>query len=246
MQHMNDSRVKTSPIEFPRIRDDELDRVHAAAYRGEPYSVLALIQAFAEREMYVDAVAHAERLSQLGFAEASGALADWMEEVPEIDCLVHGGIDKWLRLKMAHAESERPGCGQAAFHVARHFANADNTEGARSWYLRAAAKGHEEAALCLGWMHVGGEGIEPNPLEAARWFMRSVAKEEASMLEVLDQDDVPVNRQIGWTDWELFGRLAGMLSSTQERIDLVRIVSTPVVLEAFGDEAIIPQGATLH
>lgn len=87
------------------------------------------------------------------------------------------GYAKWMRKAAEH------GCVQAQYKMGRFYSckkmgkdengiKIDKEETAR-WYLRAAAQGHQEAQLEIGYCFFNGEGVAQNYDEAIKWFRQA-------------------------------------------------------------------------
>jgi len=70
------------------------------------------------------------------------------------------------------------GNASAQTRLADHYSSvADFTE-AVTWYRKAALGGELEAQLSLASCYLAGQGVEKNPLEAARWLRAAAARLE--------------------------------------------------------------------
>ncbi len=209
------------------ISDDELEKIEPLAYQGCSTEIFYLIGGLVERCRIEEAKAHAERLISMGFLDASGALAaslyDSTNPPPCPDSV--SSDEQWLALMLPYATSTRPGCVSAAFDIAEFYERNGNHKEAFTWYLDAAQRGHEEAAISVGYAYMQGEGVQKNILEGARWFMRSLALYCDGTTS--DPEQWPVSRESGWRDWEWFGELFAELS-LDERVEFIKIISQPL------------------
>lgn len=200
--------------------DEAIAAAEPRAYEGHAGAINALIAGVVARGRVAEARRHAERIATLGYLEAYSALANHLH--------AYDGLQPndaaWADLMSRYAGSDRPGYPNAAFVLATHLDDAGQQTAALQWYRRAAEGSHEAAKIQLGYAYALGIGVTKNPLEAARWFMRSLSAEPTSTLTGVDTGEWPVSREEGWRDWPFLGELMEPLQ-LDERIALVHLVS---------------------
>lgn len=210
------------------IGDDELLVVEVEAYAGNVSSIYYFIGGLIERGRIEEAKRHADVLAGKGFPDANAALGEHLYLYAEYPSAVAELNDdqrfqKYLGLTAPYATSERPGAAVAAFDIGDELDNRQRHAEALPWFIRAAEHGHEEAAIALGYAYVEGLGVAVDILEGVRWFMRSLEMESGDT--VSDPGSWPVNREQGWWDHELLGRLTQQLND-DSREELRTIVSS--------------------
>lgn len=162
---------------------------------------------------------HTEALNKLGFFEASGSLAECMEE--ENDPTLSNEIFLYRKL---HAESNRMYAEKSAFDIATSIDPDCNTPESIRWVRRAAELGHEESAQALGTYLLTVDVTPENILEGIRWYFRSLSMEVMESW-YFDHSDDPVERDFGWTDWDFLGRLISE-QPTDTAIEIAVLVAT--------------------
>lgn len=208
------------------IGDDELLVVEVEAYSGNVSSIYYLIGGLIERGRIEEAKRHADVLARKGFPDANAALGEHLYLYAEYPSAVAELNDdqrfqKYLDLTAPYAKSERSGAAVAAFDIGDELDNRERHTEALPWFFRAAERGHEEAAIALGYAYVEGLGVAVNILEGVRWFMRSLEMEPGDAAS--DSGSWPVNREQGWWDSEFLGDLAKQLDEDEQKtlIELV-------------------------
>lgn len=214
------------------IGDADLLIVEKEAYSGNPSSIFYFIGGLVERGRIEEAIRHADVLAGKGYSDANAAVGEYLflyGECPSAIADLSDGqrLQRYLELTAAYATSERPGAVVAAFDIGNELQSRERHAEALPWFVRAAERGHEEAAIALGYAFTEGLGTAVNFLEGARWFMRSLEMEPVDS-NASDETKWPVNRENGWIDWMMFGEMAKSLNY-EDRIELMRIVSKPIV-----------------
>ena len=108
----------------------------------------------------------------LGGAEAKYKLAKRYEYGDGVEQNIEKAM-KWYRkaAKQGHAEA--------------HFYLASNGEGTE-WYRMAAENGHAGAQCYIGECFYGGEGVEQDYAEAAKWFQKAADQGNKAAKNQLD------------------------------------------------------------
>ena len=205
----------------PLLGDSALRAEYPKAIAGSAESIVLVIQGLAERLKLEEAEGLAEKLADKGLSLAWGALADAFYGP-------HGPLHdeaRWLELKTRHAEGGGLQADYAAFEIGCVQRTAGCFEQAVPWLQRAARGGIEEAAILLGFVYARGEGVAADPLEAVRWFLRSLSLVPAKS-PVSDVATWPVQRGLGWRDWVLYRELMRHASPAQ------RIAITDLIIPA--------------
>ena len=204
-----------------------------ADYPGESGGAIASfetqIRALAEHLQIEEAEALAGQLAEKGLSLAWGILADVFHGA---DGPLHDEA-RWLELKAKHAHAGGLRADLAAFEIACAHREAGRGEEAVDWLLRAAGQGCEEAAIVLGFAYANGEGLAADPLEAVRWFLRSLSL-APSASPLSDVATWPVARGMGWRDWELYRKLMRHASPAQR----VAITDLLIPSEYEGDASV--------
>lgn len=217
---------------MPNLIDDyDLQIIETEAHSGNVNSIFYFIGGLVERGRIEEAHRHVDDLMAKGYLEANAALGEHLYLFPECQSAIADlsedqCFQRYLDLAAQYATSERPGAVVAAFDIGNELDDRGRHAEALPWFLRAAERGHEEAAIALGYAFTEGLGTALNVLEGARWFMRSLEMEPVDSL-ASDQTKWPVNRENGWIDWMMFGEMVRSLNY-EDRIELMRIVSKPV------------------
>ena len=217
---------------MPNLIDDiNLLVVETEAHSGNASSIFYFIGGLVERGRIEEAQRHVDVLMANGYLEANAALGEYLYLRPQCQSAVtdlseEQRFQQYLDMTAPYATSERPGAVVAAFDIGDELYNRERHAEALPWFLRAAERGHEEAAISLGYAFTEGLGTAVNVLEGARWFMRSLEMEPVGSL-ASDETKWPVNREMGWIDWIMLGEMVRSLSY-EDRIELMRIVSKPV------------------
>lgn len=212
------------------IDDDDMTVVEAEAYSGDATSISYFIGGLVERGRIEEAQRHVDALVAKGFLDANAALGEHLYLYPEyqpaiVELSEDQRFQRYLDMAAPYATSERPGAVVAAFDIADELDSRERHAEALPWFVRAAERGHEEAAIALGYAFTEGIGTEINVLEGARWFMRSLEMEPVGSY-ASDHTKWPVDRERGWIDWIMFEEMAKSLNN-EDRIELMRIVTKP-------------------
>lgn len=220
------------------IGDDDLLVVEKEAYSGNVTSIFYFIGGLVERGRIEEAQRHTNILVEKGYSDANAALGEHLYLYQECPAAVADLSDdqrfnQYLNLTAPYAASERPGATVAAFDIGNELDNRERHAEALPWFVRAAERGHEEAAIALGYAFTKGLGTAVNVLEGARWFMRSLDMEPVDSI-ASDQTKWPVSRENGWVDWMMFEEMAKSLND-EERIELMQIVSKPIVRDSLNN-----------
>jgi hypothetical protein len=205
----------------PLLGEAALRAEYPKAIAGSAESIVLVIQGLAERLKLEEAEGLAEKLADKGLSLAWGALADAFYGL-------HGPLHdevRWLELKTRHAEGGGLQADFAAFEIGCAQRMAGCFEQAVPWLQRAARGSIEEAAIMLGFAYARGEGVAADPLEAVRWFLRSLSLVPAKS-PVSDVATWPVQRGVGWRDWALYRDLMRHASPAQ------RIAITDLIIPA--------------
>lgn len=214
------------------IGDDDLLVVEEEAYSGNASSIFYFIGGLVERGRIEEALRHADVLVGKGYPDANAAVGEHLFLYEKYPPAIAGLSDdqrlkRYLELTAPYATSERPGAVVAAFDIGNELESRERYAEALPWFVRAAERGHEEAAIALGYVFTEGLGTAVDVLEGARWFMRSLKMEPVDSI-ASDETEWPVNRENGWVDWVKFGEMAQSVN-VEDRIELMRIVSEPIV-----------------
>eukprot|EP00204_Picochlorum_oklahomense_P001255 CAMPEP_0118801382 /NCGR_PEP_ID=MMETSP1161-20130426/2956_1 /TAXON_ID=249345 /ORGANISM="Picochlorum oklahomensis, Strain CCMP2329" /LENGTH=776 /DNA_ID=CAMNT_0006729307 /DNA_START=180 /DNA_END=2510 /DNA_ORIENTATION=+ len=112
---------------------------------------------------------HYQWFADYGHAEAARAVAH---------LLTHGEEQNLISALDYLLQAAEMGDADAMAHVGHAYANgiavAQNNATARSWFTKAAEKGHPSGLFGLGLMHLTGQGSQVDHILAAKYFKRSI------------------------------------------------------------------------
>ena len=113
---------------------------------------------------------HYQWFADYGHAEAAKAVAHLLTHGEEQDL---GAALDYLK------QAADMGDGAAMAHIGHAYANgiavAQSNSTARSWFIKAAEKGHPSGLFGLGMMYLNGQGVQVDLEAAARYFKRAIA-----------------------------------------------------------------------